>query len=149
MFWPYRDKIIHMDSSIKGKTLAERYPFLLEDAEDISYRMYDLFIRQFPEFKSLFNESREFHIQLFILLINCPANFESSKYSIHPHGHKALKVITNHPFLVKRSNLLKLNRHCFANAIQDVLFDEAHPQLIRECKGIYDEFCSRVKKNAA
>lgn len=138
-----------MDQSIEGDTLAERYPFLTEDAEDISYRMYDLFVRKHPKLKSLLNNSREFHIQLFISLIGSPANFEKNNYSIPRNGNKSLDAITHHPYLIKHPNLLRLNRSCLASAIEDVLFAEAHPQLVRECKAIYDQICNKIQKNAA
>lgn len=138
-----------MDQSIKGDTLAKRYPFLIEDAEDISYRMYDLFARKHPKLKSLFNNSREFHIQLFISLIDSPGSFERNNYSIRRNGNTSLEAITHHPYLSKHPNLLRLNRSCLASAIEDVLFDEAHPQLVRECKGIYDQMCNKIQQNAA
>lgn len=138
-----------MDLSVKGDTLAKRYPFLPEDAEDIAYRMYDLFVRKHPKLKSLLNGSREFHIQLFISLIDSPGNFEKNNYSIQLNSNKSLELITNHPYLIKQPNLLNLNRRCLVSAIEDVLFDEAHPQLVRECKGVYDEICNNIRQNAA
>lgn len=137
----------YMDLSVEDDTLAKRYPFLPEDAEDIAYRMYDLFVRKHPKLKSLLNGSREFHIQLFISLIDSPGNFENNHYSICLNCNKSLETITNHPYLIKHPNILSLNRGCLIKAIEDVLFDEAHPQLVRECKGVYDEICSKIQSH--
>lgn len=116
----------------------ENKEFLEENADDITYRMYDILFRRFPLLRGFFGRSRETHPNLLRLLLNCfvDDNGEAAPCCVQRVVHEAgLTIKPSH---------LQVFREASVEAMQDVLFHEATPELVNAWLVAYDEFAAAV-----
>ena len=111
-------------------SLADHYGELLEDLEDINYRMFDLYFRRYPTVRAAFPDNRQQHPQLVEALFGYHARLtEADKLTrfLRASGCRTLNC----------SHLRQL-RLCFLQAVEDVLFDEASEALLEDCASAFD-----------
>ena len=117
--------------------LSETFSILLEESEDITYRMYDLFFYRNPQLLCHFPGLRSCHPHLVCLLLNETAKYLPVKIDldVDPLSLKCLK--REHVYMFKS---------CFSDALKDVLFDDASPIVIHAWSSAFELFFNRMAK---
>lgn len=118
------------DAALGHQSLADRYGELLEDLEDINYRMYDLYFRQYPELRAQFSEKRSEHPRVADAIFSFHSNIANA-------GELMRFLDVSGCNSLNCSHLRRL-RFSFLQALKDVLFDEADESLIDDCKRAFD-----------
>lgn len=116
----------------------ENMEFLEENADDITYRMYDILFRRFPLMRGFFGQSRRTHPNLLRILLACFAADAEE-----PTPCCVQRVVSEAGLAIKPSHLTVF-REASVEAMQDVLFHEATPELVNAWLVAYDEFAAAV-----
>ena len=117
-------------AALGHQSLADRYGELLEDLEDINYRMYDLYFRQYPDLRTQFSEKRSQHPRVVDAIFSFRSNIADAgdlMQFLNVSGCESLNC----------SHLRRL-RLSFLQALKDVLFDDADEALIKDCTRAFD-----------
>ncbi len=116
--------------------LARTYPVLKENSEDITYRMYDIFFRDYPGFRSIFAESRKLHPRVFSLTLN--AVFLLDNWKGNGNSESILALAREYNATELPPETFPLIRNALLQAVQDVMFDEASQDLVEAIAEAFD-----------
>ncbi|MDO6460439.1 hypothetical protein Q4485_07015 [Granulosicoccaceae sp. 1_MG-2023] len=119
--------------------LSENQVFLEENADDITYRMYDILFRRYPHLRGFFGQSRQSHPNLLRLLLECFGVEEGQPARCIDH------VVEQAAVCIKPEHL-KVFRRASVQAMQDVLFHEATPELVKAWKAAFDAFATALEE---
>ncbi len=131
-----------MLSQLNKYVLDQAHYYLGENSEDITYRMYDLFFREYPQYISLFSQSRKLHPLLFATLL--------STFS-KPCTQNSISSMSRIIHTAKRNRCLQLKRECFSplrkcmlQAVEDIMFDDATPELLVALAAAFDDLSNAL-----
>ncbi len=124
---------------LSEKTIQEltgTYSLLNENCEDITFRMYDLFFSKYPKLRPLFPISRALHPSLINTLLDV---FRQREYPESDAFKKQMLLIAHkHRSDQIKSEHLGILRERLLQAMRDVLFDDATPQMLKAWSVAYD-----------